>query len=159
VLLLHAEAARKDHWQMMAHHVVTISLIVASYYYGFTRVGCLIMVIMDWCDIFLPVKHQSYGYPNRMLTHHPKLAKMLRYLSYQIACDVTFVWWMLSWFVTRHVLFCKVIATTYLDLPRQVEFGWKPDRGYSLTKEIHNIFVILLVILEVSAHIHPQSIP
>ncbi|KAH9071606.1 longevity assurance proteins LAG1/LAC1 [Lactarius deliciosus] len=95
VLLLNAEARRKDHWQMMAHHVVTISLIVGSYYYGFTRVGCLIMVLMDWCDIFFPV------------------AKMLRYLSYQIACDVTFVWWMLSWFVTRHVLFCKVIASAY----------------------------------------------
>ncbi|KAF8270956.1 longevity assurance proteins LAG1/LAC1 [Lactarius quietus] len=107
VLLLNAEAARKDHWQMMTHHVVTIFLIVASYYYGFTRVGCLIMVIMDWCDIFLP------------------LAKMLRYLSYQIACDVTFVWWMLSWF-----------------------FGWRPERGYWLTKEVHRAFVVLLVLLE-----------
>jgi acyl-CoA-dependent ceramide synthase len=55
VLLLNAEAPRKDHWQMMAHHAVTIFLIVASYYYGFSRVGCLIMVIMDWCDIFFPV--------------------------------------------------------------------------------------------------------
>ena len=72
VLLLHAEAARKDHWQMMAHHVVTIFLIVASYYYGFTRVGCLIMVIMDWCDIFLPVIHPFHEYPNRLLTPSPK---------------------------------------------------------------------------------------
>lgn len=55
VLLLNAEAPRKDHWQMMAHHIVTIVLIVASYTYNFTRVGCLIMVIMDWCDIFFPV--------------------------------------------------------------------------------------------------------
>jgi len=131
VLLLNAEAPRKDHWQMMAHHVVTIFLIVASYYYGFTRVGCLIMVIMDWCDIFFP------------------LAKMLRYLSYQIACDVIFVWWMLSWFVTRHVLFCKVIVTTYRDLPVQLEFGWFPERGYWLTKEVHAVFVILLVTLEI----------
>lgn len=56
VLLLNAEAPRKDHWQMMTHHVVTIVLIVASYTYNFTRVGCTIMVIMDWCDIFLPVR-------------------------------------------------------------------------------------------------------
>ena len=41
---------------MMTHHVVTIVLIVASYTYNFTRVGCTIMVIMDWCDIFLPVR-------------------------------------------------------------------------------------------------------
>lgn len=130
VLLLNAEAPRKDYWQMMTHHVVTIFLIVGSYYYGFTRVGCLIMVLMDWCDMFLP------------------LAKMLRYLSYQVACDAIFVWWMLSWFVTRHVLFCKVIASTYRDIPTQVEFGWWPERGYWLTKEVHMVLVALLVILE-----------
>jgi len=59
VLLLNAEAPRKDHWQMMAHHVVTIVLIVASYAYNFTRIGCLIMVLMDWCDIFFPVYASS----------------------------------------------------------------------------------------------------
>ena len=61
VLLLNAEAPRKDHWQMMAHHVVTIILIVASYTYNLTRVGCCIMVIMDWCDIFLPVLASFYS--------------------------------------------------------------------------------------------------
>jgi very-long-chain ceramide synthase len=55
VLLLNAEARRKDHWQMMAHHIVTIILIAASYTYNFTRVGCRIMVLMDWCDLFFPV--------------------------------------------------------------------------------------------------------
>src|SRR6266702_5585950 len=64
VLLLNAEARRKDHWQMMTHHVITINLIVGRYYYGFTRVGCLIMVLMDCCDIFFPVIHSSYGHPN-----------------------------------------------------------------------------------------------
>jgi len=130
-LLLNAEAPRKDHWQMMAHHVVTIVLIVASYAYNFTRVGCLIMVIMDWCDIFFP------------------LAKMLRYLQYQTACDAAFLWWMLSWFVTRHVLFCKVIASAYWDAPNQIEFGWSPERGHWLTKEVHKVFVSLLVVLEI----------
>ncbi|KAF8484445.1 longevity assurance proteins LAG1/LAC1 [Russula ochroleuca] len=131
VLLLNAEAPRKDHWQMMTHHVVTVILIVASYAYNFTRVGCLIMVIMDWCDIFLP------------------LAKMLRYLSYQTACDVTFVWWMFSWVITRHVLFCKAIASTTWDGPKQIEFGWWPERGHWFTKEVHQVFVSLLVFLEV----------
>jgi len=131
IILLNAEAPRKDHWQMMTHHAVTITLIVASYYFGFTRVGCLIMVIMDWCDIFFPV------------------AKMLRYLSCEIAGDVAFLWWMLSWFVTRHVLFCKVIVTTYRDAPRQLEFGWWPERRYLFTKEVHAVFFILLVTLEI----------
>lgn len=56
VLILNAEARRKDHIQMMTHHVITIFLITTSYFSNFTRVGCLIMVLMDWCDIFLPVR-------------------------------------------------------------------------------------------------------
>lgn len=55
VLILNAEARRKDHWQMMSHHVITITLVIASYWYNVTRVGILIMVLMDFCDIFLAV--------------------------------------------------------------------------------------------------------
>lgn len=61
VLILNAEARRKDHVQMMAHHVITILLMGSSYYTHFTRVGCLIMVLMDWCDIFLPVGRAQTG--------------------------------------------------------------------------------------------------
>jgi very-long-chain ceramide synthase len=57
VLILNAEARRKDHIQMMTHHVITIVLMALSYFCNFTRVGCLIMVLMDWCDIFLPVSN------------------------------------------------------------------------------------------------------
>jgi very-long-chain ceramide synthase len=56
VLILNAEARRKDHVQMMGHHVITILLMGLSYFSNFTRVGCLIMVLMDYCDIFLPVR-------------------------------------------------------------------------------------------------------
>lgn len=64
ILILHAEAKRKDHYQMLSHHVITIALMVASYFYNFTRVGCLMMVLMDTCDIFLPVSDSSpYAIP------------------------------------------------------------------------------------------------
>ncbi|KAF7977642.1 hypothetical protein HWV62_3058 [Athelia sp. TMB] len=55
VLILNAEAKRKDHVQMMTHHVITIALIGASYYSNFTRVGCMLLFLMDWCDIWLPM--------------------------------------------------------------------------------------------------------
>lgn len=57
---------------------------------------------------------------------------------------------MLSWIVTRHVLFCKAIASTYWEAPTQIEFGWWPERSHWFTKEVHTVFVCLLVILEVS---------
>jgi TLC domain len=44
---------------MMTHHVITILLMAWSYFYNFTRAGCLIIVIMDYCDIFLPVSDPS----------------------------------------------------------------------------------------------------
>lgn len=55
ILILHAEARRKDHYQMLLHHIITIVLMILSFIYNFTRVGCLIIVLMDYCDIWLPV--------------------------------------------------------------------------------------------------------
>ena len=55
ILILNAEARRKDHWQMMTHHVITVVLMLGSYFYNYTRIGCLIMMLMDLCDIYLPV--------------------------------------------------------------------------------------------------------
>ena len=43
---------------MFAHHILSIILIITSYVGNFTRIGCLIHVLMDFCDIFLPVSHQ-----------------------------------------------------------------------------------------------------
>jgi len=76
---------------------------------------------------------------------------MMRYLMYQTACDVIFVWWMFSWFVTRHVLFCMVIASVHWDAPNQLVLVWRPERGHYVTKEVLRVFLVLLVILEVSA--------
>lgn len=55
ILILNAEARRKDHWQMMAHHIITNALLLSSYFGGYTRVGCLVLVLMDTCDFWLPV--------------------------------------------------------------------------------------------------------
>lgn len=105
MLILNAEARRKDHVQMMAHHIITVILMVTSYFTNFTRVGCVIMVLMDWCDIFLP------------------LAKMIRYIDIsQLACDLTFACFLVSWLVTRHFLFLFVIYSTVVDLPKHVPF-------------------------------------
>ncbi|KAF8545992.1 longevity-assurance protein [Imleria badia] len=54
VLILNAEARRKDYVQMMAHHIITITLIVGTYACNLTRLGCVIMVLMDCSHVFLP---------------------------------------------------------------------------------------------------------
>ncbi|KAJ7498975.1 longevity-assurance protein [Mycena latifolia] len=132
VFILNAEARRKDHWQMMAHHIITVFLMGASYFFNFTRVGCIIMVLMDCCDIFLPI------------------AKMMRYIdASQIVCDSLFAWFLVSWFVTRHVLFTLVIISTYTDLPRLVPFEWSPHLGRFLSREYWIIFCACLTALQI----------
>ena len=64
VFILTAEARRKDHVQMMSHHFIAIALMFLSYAWGFTRVGCLIMLLMDVCDVLLPVCFR------RIYAHH-----------------------------------------------------------------------------------------
>ncbi|RWA04847.1 hypothetical protein EKO27_g10253 [Xylaria grammica] len=97
VMVIHIEERRKDHWQMLTHHFITIALMAASYYYHHTRVGILILVLMDIVDIFLP------------------LAKCLKYLGFSTLCDVMFGMFMVSWFLARHVLYMAVCWSIWRD--------------------------------------------
>jgi len=65
VLVIHIEDRRKDHWQMLSHHFITIALIAASYAYHQTRVGNLILVLMDVVDLVFPVSQPNpmHGIP------------------------------------------------------------------------------------------------
>ena len=59
ILVVHIEEKRKDHWQMLTHHLVTCMLILTSYGYYQTKVGHVILVIMDVVDMVFPVSHQA----------------------------------------------------------------------------------------------------
>ncbi|KAK7984633.1 hypothetical protein PG990_013399 [Apiospora arundinis] len=102
VLVINIEERRKDHWQMLTHHFVTIALISCAYYYHQTRVGNLILVLMDLVDIFLP------------------LAKCFKYLGFTTTPDVLFGVFMVTWFFTRHVFFMMACWSVYSDLPKQI---------------------------------------
>lgn len=55
MVILHVEARRKDHYQMLTHHIITLVLVAMTYFCGLTRVGCVTLVLMDFSDIMLPV--------------------------------------------------------------------------------------------------------
>jgi len=99
-VILNVEERRKDYWQMMIHHVITTILVIASYTMDFTRVGCLILVLFDFCDILLP------------------LAKMLKYLELEPLPDVAFVAFLVGWLVTRQWFFSFVVLSVIRDVPR-----------------------------------------
>ncbi|RYO86869.1 hypothetical protein DL766_001110 [Monosporascus sp. MC13-8B] len=100
VLVIHIETRRKDYWQILTHHFVTIALIAASYAYHHTRVGHVILVLMDVIELIFP------------------LAKCLKYLGLTTACDVAFGVFMITWFISRHVFYPMVCWSIYSDPPR-----------------------------------------
>ena len=55
IVIVHIEEKRKDHWQMFTHHVVTCVLMFGSYCYHQTKVGNMILCLMDMVDLFFAV--------------------------------------------------------------------------------------------------------
>lgn len=55
VFVINIEERRKDHWQMLSHHFITIVLIFASYRYHFNYIGNAVFILFDIGDILLSV--------------------------------------------------------------------------------------------------------
>ncbi|KAK3364522.1 longevity assurance proteins LAG1/LAC1 [Lasiosphaeria hispida] len=115
ILVINIEERRKDHWQMFTHHIITISLIFASYRYGHTRVANLILVLMDVVDLFLP------------------FAKCLKYLGYSTICDYMFGIFMVSWFAARHVLYLVVCYSVWTSTFDGLPVGCFSGPAHNLT--------------------------
>jgi very-long-chain ceramide synthase len=55
IIVVNIEERRKDHWQMFTHHIFTSALLLGSYGYYQTKVGNVILCLMDVGDILLAV--------------------------------------------------------------------------------------------------------
>ena len=105
IVVVNIEERRKDYEQMFTHHIITCALMLASYGYHQTKVGNLILVLMDSVDVLL------------------SFAKLLKYLHFQTACDVAFGTFMVSWFVQRHVCFLSICWSIYAHIPQEIKYG------------------------------------
>ncbi|KAM0722631.1 hypothetical protein Q7P37_002072 [Cladosporium fusiforme] len=95
IFVINIEERRKDHWQMFAHHIVTVSLLFFSYGYRQMRAGNAVLVLMDSVDLIFP------------------LAKILRYTGYQTACDIAFGVFVVLWLVARHFGYLSICWSIY----------------------------------------------
>lgn len=84
IFVLNLEKKRKDYFQMFAHHIITCLLTTGSYYYYFTRIGHVILMVMDIVDVLL------------------SSAKILKYCGYSTACDYMFGIFLIFWIILRH---------------------------------------------------------
>jgi len=129
LVILNIEEHRRDHWQMLSHHFITVGLIAYSYFVHLTRPGCATLVLLDWCDIFLP------------------FAKMSKYLNIPLAPDILFVIFLVSWFITRQVLLLKIILSVTFDAPRMLDLIWDPSQKRYFNYEAYLFFTISLWLL------------
>ncbi|KAI4869821.1 longevity-assurance protein [Hypoxylon rubiginosum] len=102
LLVVNLEARRQDYWQMIVHHLATMTLIASAYAYHQTRVANLILVLMDAIELLFP------------------LAKCLKCLGFTTVCDVLFGLFLLTWLVTRHLFYLMVCWSIYFDMPRVI---------------------------------------
>ncbi|QPG76227.1 hypothetical protein FOA43_003613 [Brettanomyces nanus] len=95
MIVLHIEEKRKDYLEMFFHHIITSILCLESYRTCFTRVGHVILLLMDIGDVFL------------------SLAKVLKYCGFGRICDVVFILFMIIWIVLRHGVYNYVVYYIY----------------------------------------------
>jgi hypothetical protein len=94
--LLMVETRRKDFAESMAHHLITVCLLVVSWAANFTRAGVIFTLIHDASDIFL------------------ESAKLMRYCRRESAATGAFVMFALSWIALRVFYYPKIVLKDIL---------------------------------------------
>lgn len=90
VLALQLEKPRKDYYELIFHHIVTLLLIWLSYVFHFTKMGLAIYITMDVSDCLL------------------SLSKTLNYLDSPFTPTV-FIIFIISWIYLRHVVNIRIL--------------------------------------------------
>ena len=115
---------RKDFWQMLLHHIATISLINFSWVLNMVRAGMLVLVLHDSADVLL------------------EIAKVCKYANLQKACNSVFALFVLTWIVTRLYIYPKyVVYTTVFESAEIV--------GLAPVYYVMNAFMVFLLVLHV----------
>ncbi|KAE9977231.1 hypothetical protein BLS_001562 [Venturia inaequalis] len=92
VLLMGLEKPRKDFKELVAHHIITLALIFASYRFHFTYMGLAVYVTMDVSDFFLAT------------------SKLLNYIEAPIVIPY-FMIFLSAWAYLRHFINLRILSS------------------------------------------------
>ncbi|CAO1632629.1 unnamed protein product [Parajaminaea phylloscopi] len=132
VMLLRLEKPRKDYYELIAHHLVTLWLIGWSYLINLTMIGTTVFVCMDIPDTFLA------------------LSKFLNYLALDTVASVVFGGFMFIWTYFRIYLSAVTLWSvwTQFDLIPAHTREWNPEKGWWLVPWMrYQIFAPLFILL------------
>lgn len=62
IFVINIEAPRKDHYQMLTHHLITSTLVASAYIYRFYNVSNVVLCLMDVVDFLLPVRDMPLNF-------------------------------------------------------------------------------------------------
>ncbi|KAJ2718944.1 Sphingosine N-acyltransferase lag1, partial [Coemansia sp. Cherry 401B] len=131
IYTIFVEERRKDHVEMLTHHVVTIALVLLSYHFHFTRFGHVFMLVMDFPDIFLSA------------------AKLIRYLGNEMLPNILFGLFTVSWVATKHYLCIKMMLSIWtegiVEVPLEKRYPLCPD-SYASYPIVGFMWAILCVL-------------
>lgn len=85
------EIRRKDFWQMLSHHIVTVSIVSLSWVCNVHRIGLLLLTTHDCADIFM------------------EAGKALNYAKFKKTNLSMFSAFTLTWIVTRLVIYPRIL--------------------------------------------------
>ncbi|KAG0088021.1 sphingosine N-acyltransferase lag1 [Podila epicladia] len=124
--ILGIEKRRKDFLEFMIHHIITCLLIGFSYSFNLTSVGHAVLCAMDFSDIVLSA------------------CKMLKYMHKDQAADVGFVFFVITWVMSRHYYYGVIVWSCFVEAPIYANQTWDPARGMYFTPRVLQGFQVLL---------------
>lgn len=124
--ILGIEKRRKDFLEFMIHHIITCLLIGFSYSFNLTSVGHAVLCAMDFSDIVLAV------------------CKMLKYMHKDQTADVGFVFFVITWIMSRHYYYGLIIWSVFTEAPVYAKMVWDPATGMYFTPRVLQGFLVLL---------------
>jgi acyl-CoA-dependent ceramide synthase len=125
VLILQLEKPRKDFKELVLHHVVTVSLVVASYRFHFTYVGLGVFVTHDISDFFLAT------------------SKTLNYIDHPLIGPY-FGLFILVWIYMRHYINLGIMAGLFNEFKNVGPWFMDWDAGYYKSRFAQSVAVTLL---------------
>jgi len=106
------EHTRKDFLEMQIHHWTTVVLIYVSYFYGWNRVGCCVMLLLDPADAILHIAKMCKYTSDSMTKEMPRKA------LWQSGADVFFAIFAVVFFVTRLVVYPYICWSAHIESSR-----------------------------------------